>query len=250
MKLLTQFSLLLLACCYISTGVYAADAPMVREVFACNFKKGKDMDDLMAARDFFVRQTAKMDVGEQEHFVWTPYKVNTPYDFLWFSNSPDLVSFGKDSDTFNNSPEGQAAQARFDQVADCTSAIAMRRQIFATEGGFSGGPPAIINSSACKIRKGVDETDLEDLWNHINGVLTGLKLKNGLLGFVSVPMVASPNSPDLYLYGVQGSMEDWATTQVALASSPAGPNLRRHFNLKLDCSASLWFGQRVVPLPE
>jgi len=251
-KLLTQLSLFLLACSGFAASVIAADAPIVREVFACNYNAGKDMDDLMAVRDYFVRQLDKLDVGEQEHFVWTPYKTSAPYDFLWFSNSPNLIAFANDADTFNGSEAGQAVQARFEQVATCTSGLAMRQQFYTGAGEFSGDPanPVIIGSSACNYREGSGPDDLQDLLDHISGVLDSTNRSDGFLGFASRPMVAGPDAPDLYLYGVQGTVTDWAEGQAAMQASPGGPALGRHFRAVLDCSQSLWFGQRVVPLPE
>ena len=63
MKLLTRLSVFLLTLGGVAAGASAADAPMVREVFACNFNQGQDMDDLMSVRDNFVRQLSNLDVG-------------------------------------------------------------------------------------------------------------------------------------------------------------------------------------------
>ena len=37
----------------------AMDAPIVREIYTCSFNEGKDMNDLMAARDFYLKQMEK-----------------------------------------------------------------------------------------------------------------------------------------------------------------------------------------------
>ena len=126
----------------------------------------------------------------------------------------------------------------------------MRTQFFQAQGEFSDGPPAVIGSSACNYRRGRGPEDLPDLLNHIADVLGSLNRNDGFLGFASVPTVAGPDSPDVFLYGVQGSVTDWAERQAEMRGSPGGPSLGRHFQALLECSQSLWFAQRVVPLPE
>jgi hypothetical protein len=234
-----------------SANIQAADAPIVRDVFSCNFNSGQDMGDLMSARDFFVRQMEKLGQDPGEHFVWTPFKAGDfPADFLWFANSPDLVTWGRDGDIYRRSAEGQAAEARFNQVATCTSTMAMRRQFYQGAGEMTGGPPAIINSSACNYQHGHGPEDLDDLLNHITREIDALGRNDGFMGFVASPLVGSGNAPDLFLMGVQGSQEDWASRSVGLQSAPGGASLARHFNTILDCSSRLFLGERVVPVPE
>lgn len=251
MKQFTRIILLTLVAMGLAANVQAADAPIVREVFSCNFNSGQDMDDLYSARDFYVRQMEKLGQDPGEHFVWTPFKAGDfGADFLWFANSPDLVTWGRNSDTYLGSAEGQAAAARFDQVATCTSTLAMRRQFYQGAGEFSGGPPAVVNSSACNYQHGHGPEDLPDLLGHITREIDALGRSDGFIGFVATPTAGSANPPDLFLTGVQGSLEDWASRSVALQTAPGGASLGRHFNTILDCSQRLFMGERVVPAPE
>jgi hypothetical protein len=230
-----------------NTSIHAADAPIVREVYVCNYLDGKDMDDLMRVRDYFVSRFDDIGLTDETHFVWTPFKANVDFDLLWFVDHTDMLDFARDADKFD-SDAGRAVQARFDQVISCTSSIALRREIFAS-GEIDGEPPALISSFACSTREGVDDTALNDLWGHVNGVLGDMETSSMLL-FASEPIIGSNNAPDLYLYSVENSVEDWATSQTALRNSAAGQQLGRHFNAVLDCTNSLWWGHPVIPVPE
>jgi hypothetical protein len=170
-----------------------------------------------------------------------------PVDFLWFANSPDLVTFGQESDRYMNSAEGQAAEARFNDVATCTSTLAMRRQFYQSAIEFAPGPSgAVITSSACRYQHGRGPADLEDLLGHISRSLDAADLTTGFMGFVAEPLTGGSNPPDLYLMGVAPNVEGWATMNMKLQGA-GGPSLARHFNTILDCDSRLFMGQRVVP---
>lgn len=252
-KRLTHLTLLALVGAFLSAGAQAAEQPIVREIFVCNFNQGQDMDDLMAARDFFLRQNEKLGLDPRQHFVWTPFKADVGFDFLWAVNFPDLVTFGRESDQFMGSAEGQAAQERFDQVASCTSSLAQRVQIYQAPGEFSGdaSSPAMIGTFACNYRDGHGPADLDDFINHAATVIGGLNREDGYVAFASMPMTGGgPNTRDVYFYGVQGTVEDWAERTVAIQTSEAGASLGRHLNTIFDCDSALFLAQQVIPKPE
>lgn len=253
MKSLTHATLLALAGAFLFTSVEAAEPPIVRETFVCNFNQGQDMDDLMSARDFYLTQVEKLGLDPRQHFVWTPFKVDVDFDFIWAANFPDLVTFGRESDQFMNSAEGRAAQERFDRVATCSSSLSQRWQLYQAPGEFSGDPgsPAVIGTFACNYRAGQGPDDLGDFMNHATDVVSGLNREDGYVAYAAVPMTgAGPNTRDVYFYGVQGTLEDWAERSVAIQTSEAGASLQRHLNTIFDCSSGLFFGQQVVPKPE
>jgi hypothetical protein len=221
----------------------------VREVFVCNYLDGKDIADVMSARDFYLKQAKKAGIEAPESFVWTPYKANVDFDLLWFSNHESMASFAAQADAGAASPEMTAVQARFETVIKCDSALGMRNVIF--DGGeLAVTPPAIITSNACMLNPGVTSDDLEDLWGHVRQVLSGMdEYKNGIF-YSYTPVTTDQNTPDLFLYGVNDTVTDWANKRGAFAGSEAGAALGRHFQAVMDCDTSMWFGQRVVPPQE
>lgn len=239
---------LLLATASLAGAANAADAPIVREIYRCNFNDGQDMDDLMAARDFYLRQMEKAGQEPAEAFVWIPYKVDAGVDVIWANNHADMVEFGDRADAFYGSAEGQAALDRFNSVMSCTSSLGIRRQFFSAGGEFSAGPPAVIGAAACDYREGRGPEDLDDLLGHLARTMETLAIEDGFMAFATEPATGSPrNSADLYLYGVQGTTGDWARRNMALQASPEAGSLFRHLDVIVACRSSLWWGQRVVP---
>ena len=221
----------------------------VREVFVCDYLDGKDLADVMSARDFYLKQAKKAGIEAPESFVWTPYKASVDFDLLWFSNYDSMASFAAQADAGAASPEMTAVQARFDTVVKCDSSLGMRNVIF--DGGeLAVTPPAIITSNACNLQHGVSRDNLEDLWDHVRQVLGGKdEYKNGIF-YSFTPVTTSARTPDLFLYGVSDTVTDWASKRGAFAGSEDGPALARHFEATLDCNNSLWFGQPVIPPQE
>lgn len=227
----------------------AADAPMIREVYACNFNDGKDMGDLMAARDFYLKQMEKGGQEAATAFVWTPYKSAMNVDLLWANNHANMMEFARRADAYNESAEGRASMERFDSVVTCQSNLVMRRQTYQAEGELNpGANGAVINLFACNYRRGHGPEDLEDLVNHVSDVAGSIALADGAVGYVSVPGVGSgQNVADVIFYGVNGSVENWAARSAAFQAAAGAPSLMRHLQTILECSGSLFYGQRVVP---
>lgn len=241
--------LMVLGLTFSGTTIQAAEAPqsVVLESFACNYHDGKDMDDLLAARDYMVKQADKAGVSLAPGYVWSSFKGGPGLDHIWFSVHQSLAEFAAESEAFGSVPELAGVNARFDAVASCESNLAMARPIF--QGSQAPGPsaePAFISSNACMFRPGVDASALPDLESHINDVLGGMSEYNSTTLFSAMPMTQGPNSADIYLFGINGSQSAWAAGVTAFRSTPASQALGRHFASLLNCSSSLWFSQQVV----
>jgi hypothetical protein len=221
----------------------------VREVFVCSYNDGKDMDDLMSARDFYIKEAEKAGIETPTAFVWTPVKVmgtGVP-DVLWFNTFDNGMAFAKSADAFAGSAAMEKVTDRFNSVMDCQSAIASREVMF--DGGEFAveNPPAIIVSNACNMHQGIRYSDMGELWGHARNVLGGIEAYKNHMSFVTTPMTPGPGAPDLYLYSVHENMTAWATKRAAFQSSAGGALLASHFQSLLDCTTSVWAGQRVVP---
>ncbi len=222
----------------------------VREVYICNYADGKDMDDLMSARDFYVKEAEKAGLEAATAFVWTPVKVvgDKVPDVLWFNNYEDEIAFAKQSDAFAASAPMEKVNERFNSVMNCNSAIASREVVYSSGEVTGSNPPAIIVSTACMVHPDVSAENLEDLWGHVRGVLGSIDAYKNHLLYRTTPTTSGRNSPDLRLYSVNSNMTDWASKRAAFQASEATPMLMRHFQSTLDCTTSLWTGQRVVPV--
>ena len=101
-----------------------ASQPGILEAWQCNYKPGKNYSDLMSARDYLVKRSAKAGITPERSFVWSLYKGDDPVDFVWLTAHENMLAFGAaaDRDAASNFSD---VQARFDSVADCMAGMAM-----------------------------------------------------------------------------------------------------------------------------
>jgi len=251
-KHLTGLSLFILALIPLSATAQAATPTMVREIYTCNFNDGKGMSDLMAARDFYLKQMEKAGIKPSQAFVWTPYKAAVNFDFLWANNFPDMMTWAREADRYDKSAEGQAADARFATVATCQASLANRRQFFQAEGELNvdQNRGAILNAGACSYRRGHGPDDLDDLLNHVAAVMGSTGLKDGFIAYASVPSMGTGDATrDFYLYGVQSDLESFAARSAAMNAAPGMDSLRRHFQTIARCDTAMFLGRQVVEAP-
>jgi hypothetical protein len=229
-----------------STLIHAADAPELRQVYVCNYINGADRDDLMSARDYLVRQLDKLDI-KLNTYLWTPVIGGSgDIDLLWQNHYTDLNEWGAVADKYTRSEEGQAAQARFDEIIDCNAALNVRHELFNGGGEMGGNPPVTISVASCTLNHGKNmDSDLGDFVTHLRGTLASMDEYRSFLGYMMVPMV-STSDVDLRFVGVYNSMTDYAAATTALRSSEEGQMLGRHFDTVFDCNSSLWAGERII----
>jgi hypothetical protein len=226
--------------------VHAAETGEVREVYACNYINGADRDDLMSARDNLVKQLDKIDI-KLNTYLWTPMTgTNGEIDILWQNHYENLNAFGAVSDKYTRSPEGQSAQAKFDDIIKCTSSLNARQEIFNGGGEMGGNPPVTISVSSCKLNHGhTMASSMPDLISHLQGTLADMAEFKSFLAYMTVPMVSSTDV-DLRFIGVYNTTADYTAATTALRTSDDGQMLGRHFRTVVDCNSSLWSGERII----
>ena len=223
-------------------------APGIAEAFFCNYNSGKDRGDLLAARDYYVRQAAKAGIAVEPAFLWTPFKGNADIDFLWMAVHENLKAFGAATDAGMTAEAMSGVNARFDSVATCQSNIGAMRTV--READISNlEPPALISAMACSVKGQMSQGDVMDMRAHINDVLGGLPSYKGVPMYSIAPITTSPQSPDVFLFTVHENVGSWANRTAELRGSNAGQSLRRHFDATMDCHPSLWFGEQIVTPP-
>lgn len=232
----------------ISFGASAAEAPPapVMEAYTCNFNAGKDMDDLMAARDNFVKQTDKAGIKLGASYLFSLFKGNLPFDLVWMTPHDSLAAFAAATEEQAASSAVVDALARFDTVVDCTANLNSVTPIFQREGNEPDGEPGFVSAYACSTNPGVGPVAVQDLRNHIAGVVGGLGDAAPNFMFTMSPITSGPTAADVILFAVTDSVSSWAKFTTAVRSSPGGPNLGRHFQAVANCDLALWNTQRVI----
>lgn len=232
----------------VSIGANAAEAPPapVMEAYTCNFNSGKDMDDLMAARDNFVKQADKAGIKLGASYLFSLFKGNLPFELVWMNPHDSLAAFAAATEEQAASSAMVDALARFETVVDCTANLNNITPVFQREGNEPDGEPGFVSAYACSTQPGVGPVEVQDLRNHISDVMGTLGDNAPGFMFTMNPITSGPTAADVILFAVNDSVSSWVNFTTAVRSSPAGPSLGRHFQAVADCDLALWNTQRVI----
>jgi hypothetical protein len=226
----------------------AEEAPSwgAMETFACNYNDGKDRDDLLAARDYYVKQAAKAGVKLAPSYLWSAFKGNTP-DIVWLTpHVGGLTAFAKQA-ADENVPELSGVSARFDAVGECTAGLSAVRTLFQGSTPLNeDSPTTFVNTNRCSFQAGHGPSSLPGLRAHINDALGRASEFNAFVAYIGFPTTRSQGDPDLYIFGVNNDIQEWAAGQQAFVTSPDLQALGRHFDTVLECDSALWIGEQVI----
>ena len=222
-----------------------AASPGVLEAWECSYNTGKNLADLMSARDYYVKQADKADITLEPSFVWSQYKGDAPIDFVWFTAHNSLRAFGAAEDRNAAASDLSGVQDRFDAVANCTAGMGMVTPVIAPAAPSENNQRVLVSSSSCDLRHGASASDMKDLMRHAGQVL-GEMGSNAPSGAYVIDPLTGSNGADRYLFQTHANVTAWTNFIGALSGSPAGQELIRHRNKILDCDSSLWNGQMVI----
>lgn len=237
-----------------SASAEEAQPPGAIETWTCSYNSGKDIDDLLGARDYYVKQAAKAGLSLGPAYLWSLFKGDVGFDTLWLEPHENFAAFAAAADAEAASSDMTGVQARFDQVATCTPRMGTIQPVFQREGtgdaGDDGDGNAIVSASACRLKPGVGPADLADLNRHIAGVLGEMGDNAPNVVYALSPTTGGQNTPDLVLFTVNDNLTSYANFTGALFGSEAGESLGRHLRNVADCNQALWISQRVIDAPE
>jgi len=233
----------------IAVNAEEAQPPGVLETFTCSYNAGKDIDDVLAARDYYVKQAAKAGVDIGPAYLWTLIKGDLPFDAVWLAPHQNLGAYAASADAQAAAPELSDVHARFNSAVTCTPRLGTTRTVFQREVPDRADAPAIVTAFACGVREGVTPVGIADLEGHIADVLGGMEDNAPNVVFSLTPTTGGANTPDWLLFSVFDSMTSWANFVGGLFSSDAGQQLVRHLNAVADCDQAIWGSQRVIAPP-
>ena len=95
----------------LTTQAYAQ--PYQGEVFVCNYTGNADVDDILKARDNYVKQAEKAEITLPPSFLWSHIKGGADADTLWFTYYDNAGQYGAFSDATQASPAMVAAVDKF-----------------------------------------------------------------------------------------------------------------------------------------
>jgi hypothetical protein len=128
------------------------EAAVPVELFACEWREGKGMDDLLEVAEGFKQWADEHDSGYSAWVITPQFLASeNPLQVGWIGAWTSGDDMGKGMDAWRS--EGREAAAAFDKVVDCSSAHALMAsyQVHAPEGPPEDG---IVWFSSCTLAEG------------------------------------------------------------------------------------------------
>jgi len=198
-----------------------AASPPVLEACECSYNPGKNLGDLLAARDYLLKQANKADITLEPSFVWSQYKGDAPIDFVWFTGHNNLLAFGAAADRDAAASELSDVQDRFDTVANCTAEVGMVTPILEPAAQGENNEEVLISSLSCDLRHGSSASDMKDLTRHA-GQVFGAMGDNAPSGAYVIDPITGSSGADRYLFQTHANVNAWAKFVSNLLGSSAG----------------------------
>lgn len=228
-----------------SFATQAAETANVIEIFTCEYNDGQGPADLDAAIEFWNAQVDKIDneaLNAYSAGVLTPLRANVEEDFIWVGGAGNLNVTGRAWSASMNSKEGQAATARFDEVADCDSNLYFSTPVYVGTAPDAGDGEGIVELYGCTLNDGKSLADAQVAEKHFNEVVSATKA--GFNVFRWTPFLA--NTPyDLAYIGIHDNLEDFTSFNTTMLTSEDGQANGALFAAAMDCESGLFTGQQV-----
>ena len=238
----------------LGASAWAADAPpppRIAETWTCSYKDGKDVGDVLEARDFMVSQANKAGLTLPPSYLWSLIKGDASINYVWFNVHQNLGAFSASVDAWQASGIGPAVRERFSSVSDCVAGISEVQSNFLRgepDSDTSDGP-SFIAASSCSYINGASQESLADLAAHMHDVMKGMGNSAPAFSTVLAPFITlrALGSPDVFLYSGFENAAGWGNYVSELSNTEAGQHLRNHMGQVLKCGGlTLWSGQLVV----
>lgn len=229
-------------------GARAAETGAVGELFLCTFHEGKGWDDFEVAAAHFNEVTKKIGNGWEDvnAYVWRPFRANVDFDFVWDSYTPNANQWGRTMDAYMASAAGRTADALWDTVAKCSSALTFVRQIY-DDPDF---PPAnfdnraIVESYSCRRRTGTTSAALQEAIDDWHAHATAIEFSGDV--YMRTPFVVNSEYDHGY-FVVHEDFSSYAANATSYLTNPASAGVDERISGVQDCEVALWTSWRVSP---
>lgn len=252
MKIIRPLILMLMT--MVGVSAWAADAPaspLIAEIWTCSYKDGKDVSDVLKARDFMVSKADRVGLKLPTAFLWDLRKGDAPINYVWFNVHRNIGAFGASADALEISGIGPDVSERFSSVSDCVAGMGTAQMIL-SQGDAAASVlddgPLFLAAESCSYINGASQENLTDLIAHMQGVMKGMGDNAPAFSSALEPFTLSaPGAPDVILYSGYENATGWSNYALEMMTTEAGKSLRNHMNKVLDCGGlTIWSSQQVV----
>jgi hypothetical protein len=158
-------SIITLISIVVSGVVIAAETRPVVESYACDFKSGKDIDDLNSAVKYWQGQVDKIGSTDLDgYFAVTamPLMGRAEADFYWFGVNPNLNQMVRAQTAYTNSTEGQSADKRFIAMSRCKMNAYFLEPIYSGYEAEADDDDGVLEIFGCTLKEGQDMSDVQE----------------------------------------------------------------------------------------
>lgn len=250
MKTMRPLMLLLLGA--LGSSAWAADVPalpMIAETWNCSYKDGKDVGDVLKARDFMVSRADKAGLKLPTSFLWDLTKGDSSINHVWFNVHANVGAFGASADALEVSGIGPAVSERFSSVSDCVAGMSEAQMIFPRgRRAKVPSPPVFVVAESCSYINGANQESLASLIVSMNDVIKGMGDNAPAFSTALMPFtLAAPGSPDVIIYSGYENAAGWGNYIRELAVTEAGLRMSNQMDKVLECGGlTFWSSQRVI----
>lgn len=236
----------------IAWPAFGAETPAVVESFGCTLVPGKTLADLDKATAAWQSDMDKIPGGDEYFAVtMTPIRANTPVDVVWIGSYPNLNSWSKNTASYIESSEGQAADARFDRVVSCESGLAFSQALHTGRPAPEVGDTSIIEGYQCKLKHGKTMANVDEAnaaWvKWIEAEEAANPDADKFSAYMFQPWIS--NTPyDLVYLVVHGDLGAFGRTNTELFTSSGGQAVGAGFDSVMSCESGL-FQAKVIRTP-
>lgn len=251
-RLTTKVMSLILVFAVQSVSVRAADAPppaMIAETWACAYKDGKTLDDVLKLREFMVSQADRAGLKLPPAFLWTRTTGDSRFDYVWFNVHLDSGAFDTSASAWEASGIGPVVLDQFASISDCVAFTSAAQMIFPTGNPGASAPdgPVFIAAENCSYIGAANGERLNDLISDMHDVMEDMGDNAPTFATALLPF-SSPASeaPDVILYSGYEHSDGWEAYFRELPDTEAGRRLREHKAEVLDCGGlTMWSSRQL-----
>lgn len=226
-----------------------AAVPGLLEVSGCNYLPGKGRSDLDEAFAY-MESTVGDEMRSAGVFaaLWEPVYSMRPTDVYYVQGGADGPAMLIGNAEFRGSDDAAAMAARFDEIVDCSPAVALSgMQIF--DGG--GTPPKEgetrpLETFACQLKDGRRMDDLDGPEALGSRVMTDIGAQAS--GWRLAPVFGAPPQLDVVYLRAHRSTTHMTETLRGAASHASAPMLAGWYGELIDCTRSL-YDSTVLVMP-
>ena len=225
----------------------AEEVGPIVEGFACKFQAGRGFDDLRAGVQYWNQQMDALGVDNYFSGIAVPIRANVEEDFYWIGVTPDLNAMGTGLQNYLTSTEGQAANARLQQIAQCRPNLFIADQLMDALPEEPDDRRAALQFHACTLHEGKSLDDAQRAEKNWVSVAESQGAQVDVSRWT--PWMANTPADVVYVV-INDDLTTLAARETTWLTSSESQAVDEQFEKIMNCESGIFGGQQIrVPTP-